>query len=299
MLAGRQQHARRLDEVAVRAVRLQPPRGLVEGLRGRPRRPVRHHRAARPASSKDTIVARPRSESATTRSGSGRTASARTGWKKLGDWVRGGGTLVAIGSAVETVRELLDLPDREGAARVARRRFGRRRPGRSGAGAGDRGRPRAARDVLEPRQPDRDAARSRRRPDVDLLLSGVAPAERVRRRIIRSRFGMPDAWPIFFEGDQAYRIRPGFDDRRPRSSRAIRTRGPILQSGWLLGEDLLRDQANVMAFRVGKGYVVAAGEPDRLPHAAARRPSSCCSTRCSTARRTRAGGAEIARMTTP
>ena len=32
------------------------------------------------------------------------------GWKKLGDWVRGGGTLVAIGSAVETARALLDLP---------------------------------------------------------------------------------------------------------------------------------------------------------------------------------------------
>jgi hypothetical protein len=32
------------------------------------------------------------------------------GWKKLGDWVRGGGTLVAIGSAVDTARTLLDLP---------------------------------------------------------------------------------------------------------------------------------------------------------------------------------------------
>ena len=32
--------------------------------------------------------------------------------------------------------------------------------------------------------------------------------------------------------------------------------GPILASGWLLGEDLLRDQANIVAFRVGKGYVV-------------------------------------------
>ena len=32
------------------------------------------------------------------------------GWKKLGDWVRNGGTLVAIGSAVDTARELLDLP---------------------------------------------------------------------------------------------------------------------------------------------------------------------------------------------
>ena len=32
------------------------------------------------------------------------------GWKKLADWVRGGGTLVAIGSAVDTARQLLDLP---------------------------------------------------------------------------------------------------------------------------------------------------------------------------------------------
>ena len=32
------------------------------------------------------------------------------GWKKLGDWVHGGGTLVAIGSAVDTARALLDLP---------------------------------------------------------------------------------------------------------------------------------------------------------------------------------------------
>ena len=35
--------------------------------------------------------------------------------------------------------------------------------------------------------------------------------------------------------------------------------GAILQSGWLLGEDLLRDQANVVAFRVGSGYVVTMG----------------------------------------
>ena len=36
-------------------------------------------------------------------------------------------------------------------------------------------------------------------------------------------------------------------------------KGQILQSGWLLGEDLLRDQANVVAFRVGRGYVVTLG----------------------------------------
>ena len=36
-------------------------------------------------------------------------------------------------------------------------------------------------------------------------------------------------------------------------------REKILQSGWLLGEEYLKDQANVVSFRVGKGYVVTYG----------------------------------------
>ena len=32
-----------------------------------------------------------------------------------------------------------------------------------------------------------------------------------------------------------------------------------LESGWLLGEEYLRDQANVLSFRVGRGYVVTYG----------------------------------------
>ena len=30
----------------------------------------------------------------------------------------------------------------------------------------------------------------------------------------------------------------------------------MLASGWLLGEEYLKDQANIIAFRAGKGYVV-------------------------------------------
>ena len=45
---------------------------------------------------------------------------------------------------------------------------------------------------------------------------------------------------------------------RRRSPRAIRAQN-ILQSGWLLGEEYLKDQANVVSFRVGKGYVVTYG----------------------------------------
>jgi hypothetical protein len=71
-------------------------------------------------------------------------------------------------------------------------------------------------------------------------------------------FGMPPAWPVFFESDQAYRLKPGFEIQSEVVARYPET-GPILQSGWLLGENLLRDQANVVAFRVGKGYVVIAG----------------------------------------
>ncbi|HKC82094.1 MAG TPA: hypothetical protein VKB91_12930, partial [Gemmatimonadaceae bacterium] len=71
-------------------------------------------------------------------------------------------------------------------------------------------------------------------------------------------FGMPASWPIFFEGDQAYRLKPGFTIQSEVVSR-YPVQGPILQSGWLLGEDLLRDQANVVAFHVGKGYVVTFG----------------------------------------
>ena len=68
---------------------------------------------------------------------------------------------------------------------------------------------------------------------------------------------MPEAWPIFFESDQAYRLRPGFGMETQVVSRYPREH--VLQSGWLLGEEYLKDQANIVSFRVGKGYVVTYG----------------------------------------
>jgi hypothetical protein len=70
-------------------------------------------------------------------------------------------------------------------------------------------------------------------------------------------WGMPEQWPIFFESDQAFRLRPGFGMEASVAARYPREN--ILQSGWLLGEEYLRDQANVISFRVGKGYVVTYG----------------------------------------
>ena len=68
---------------------------------------------------------------------------------------------------------------------------------------------------------------------------------------------MPAAWPVFFEDDQAYRLRPGFGIGTQVVSRYPTQN--VLQSGWLLGEEYLRDQANILSFRIGKGYVVTYG----------------------------------------
>jgi hypothetical protein len=145
------------------------------------------------------------------------------GWKKLADWVRGGGTLVAIGSAVETARQLLDLPIEKVLPEPSS-------GGRRGSG---------------------DSATLRFYCPGSLLENEFNTAHPVA-------FGMPAAWPVFFESDQAYRLRPGFEIQSEVVSRYPAS-GPILQSGWLLGEDLLRDQANVVAFHAGRGYVVTMG----------------------------------------
>ena len=73
-------------------------------------------------------------------------------------------------------------------------------------------------------------------------------------RLCTKAWGMPESWPVFFESDQAYRLRPGFGVETQVVSRYPKEN--LLQSGWLLGEEYLRDQANVLSFRVGKGYVV-------------------------------------------
>ena len=175
------------------------------------------------------------------------------GWKKLADWVRGGGTLVAIGSAVTTARALLDLPIEPvlpvGSA-------GRRGGGPDPSAGGDANR--VMREAFS--SPARLSAALRERV-VDPASVFYCPGSLLQNEFNASHpvaFGMPAAWPVFFESDQAYRLKPGFAIQSEVVSR-YPAQGPILQSGWLLGEDLLRDQANVVAFRVGSGYVVTMG----------------------------------------
>ncbi len=176
------------------------------------------------------------------------------GWEKLRAWVHGGGTLVAIGTAVETARALLDLPI-EPVLPETRRRFGA--------------------------QEAAPAARSVPAAEVDRVLrqafqSPAALIETLQQRVVEptSQFycpgsllmnefntdhpvawGMPAAWPIFFESNQAYRLKPGFTIAAEAVARYPQ-KGPILASGWLLGEAFLPDQVNAAAFRVRRGYVV-------------------------------------------
>ncbi len=177
------------------------------------------------------------------------------GWAKLADWVKKGGTLVAIGSAVDTAQELLDLPI-EKVLPETRRRF---------AGAGQQGQ--AARSVPAS-EIDRVLRQAFQSPAalIDTLQSRVVeptsqfycPGSLLNNEFNPAHpvgFGMPEKWPVFFESDQAYRLKPGFAIGAETVARYPQS-GPILASGWLLGESLLRDQANVVAFRVGQGYVV-------------------------------------------
>jgi hypothetical protein len=178
------------------------------------------------------------------------------GWKKLADWVRNGGTLLAIGTAVDTATQLLDLPIEKSLPEVTRRR---------GGGGGAEG---TAQRVTDPDRILRDAFSSPARLDavlrervIDPTSVFYCPGSLLQNEFNPSHpvaFGMPATWPIFFETDQAYRLKPGFEIQSEVVAR-YPSRGPILQSGWLLGEDLLRDQANVVAFRVGRGYVVTMG----------------------------------------
>jgi hypothetical protein len=176
------------------------------------------------------------------------------GWKKLRAFVENGGTLLAIGTAVETATELLDLPI-EKALPEARPRFG---PQATPATAQ---RSESADAVL------RDAFSSPARL-MQTLRDRVADPESLfycPGSLLANEFdvhnpvawGMEPSWPVFFESDQAYRLRPGFGIDTQVVSRYPRAN--VLQSGWLLGEEYLRDQANIVSFRVGKGYVVTYG----------------------------------------
>ncbi len=179
------------------------------------------------------------------------------GWTKLADWVRSGGTLVADGSAVETAIALLDLPI-EKVLPESRRRFGPQQAAARERAVPESAVTRALRDAF---QSPADLIQTLQTRVVDPSSQFYCPGSLLANEFDPSNpvaFGMPKVWPVFFDSDQAYRLRPGFAADAEVAAR-YPADGPILESGWLLGGPLLRDQANVVAFRVGKGYVVTIG----------------------------------------
>ncbi len=171
------------------------------------------------------------------------------GWRQLAQWVRDGGTLVALGSAVSTARELLNLPIEPVL------------PQRRGRGA-----PSAEIDdedatLLETFQSPAQLLETLRDQVVDPTSIFFSPGTLLKHEFNPNHpvaFGMPERWPVFFRFDQAYRLTPSFDIAAEAVSR-YPDEVDMVASGWLLGDELLRNQANVVAFAVGSGSVVTLG----------------------------------------
>jgi hypothetical protein len=166
------------------------------------------------------------------------------GWKKLRAFVENGGTLLAIGTAVDTAQELFDLPIDKALPE------GRPAPATGSADA-------VLRDTFSSPARLMQTLRDRVADPQSLFYcpgSLLANEFDVNNPVA---WGMPASWPVFFEGDQAYRLRPGFGIETQVVSRYPTSN--ILQSGWLLGEEYLRDQANILSFRINKGFVVTYG----------------------------------------
>ncbi len=166
------------------------------------------------------------------------------GWEKLRQWVKAGGTLVALGTAVETARDLLNLPiepvlppggqaaasppGSTGTVDVQRRlRAGFRNPS----------------DTVEA---------------TSLFYCPGALLHQEHDAAHPIGFGMAERWPVFFRFDQAYRLTPSVDIEAEVVSR-YPDEADMSASGWLLGDELLRNQANVISIDVEQGTVVTMG----------------------------------------
>ena len=176
------------------------------------------------------------------------------GWAKLRQWVRNGGTLVALGSAVDTARELFELPIEPV---LPLRRQGRRIQGEDRR-LSDTDANRFLRDAF---QSPAQLAMTLRTSVVDPTSVFYCPGSLLKQEYDSKHpiaYGMPTEWPVFFRFDQAYRLKPSFDIAAKVISRYPDAKD-MVASGWLLGDELLRDQANVVSFKVGRGTVVTMG----------------------------------------
>ena len=181
----------------------------------------------------------------------------QSGWRKLRRWVtEDGGTLIALGSAVATARQLLGLPIEPvlPARGVPARAGGGRRPTRITVGEAER----RLRDVF--RSPA-ELSRTLRNRVADPTSLFYSPGTLLKQEYNPRHpvgYGMPETWPVFFRFDQAYQLLPSFDIPAEVVSR-YPDDDDMVASGWLLGDEFLRERANVVAFEVGRGTAVTMG----------------------------------------
>lgn len=179
-----------------------------------------------------------------------------SGWVQLRQWVLDGGTLIALGNAVETARELLNLPIEPVLPSANRATVTTSRS------TNDQELPES--EVARPptntfQNPTELAATLH--DDVDPTSAFYCPGSLLKQEHNPNHpvgFGMPKNWPIFFRLDQAYNLTSSFN-----IGAEVISRYPDVQdmtaSGWLLGGELLRNKVNVASFTVGQGNVVTLG----------------------------------------
>jgi hypothetical protein len=173
------------------------------------------------------------------------------GWQQLRQWVKDGGTLVALGTAVETARDLLSLPIEP----VLPQRGQAVSSEPQSASQGDV--QRRLREAFQ--SPARLATALRDVVDPTSIFD--CPGALLHQEYNTAHpigFGMAERWPVFFRFDQAYRLTPSFDIAAEVVSR-YPDEADMSASGWLLGDELLRNQANVISFDVEQGTVVTMG----------------------------------------
>ena len=170
------------------------------------------------------------------------------GMAELRNWVRDGGTLVALAGRRRR-RALLDLPIEP----VLPTGGPQSPPPREEEDA-----QRALRDAFQSPAQLLGTLRDRVVEPTSLFYS---PGTLLKQEFDPRHpvaFGMPERWPVFFRFDQAYRLTPSFDITAETVSR-YPDEADMVASGWLLGDELLRNRANVVAFDVGTGRVVTMG----------------------------------------
>ena len=172
------------------------------------------------------------------------------GWDTLREWVKAGGTLVALGTAVETARDLLSLP-----IEPVLPRQGRLVSSEPQSAPGDI--QRRLRDAFQSPAQLATALRDVVDPTSIFYCPG-ALLHQEHNTAHPIGFGMAERWPVFFRFDQAYRLTPSFDIAAEVVSR-YPEEDDMSVSGWLLGDELLRNQANVISFDVDEGTVVTMG----------------------------------------